>query len=64
MGWLALGGAWFFADVGGDGKVDGIGEAGKAMGLVAGVVVSRLGLWSYDLCAQGIVQDVSARLQG
>ncbi len=28
-----------------------------ASGLVAGVALSRVGLWSYDLCAQSIVQD-------
>ncbi|KAB5513157.1 Ferroporti-1 [Coniochaeta sp. 2T2.1] len=55
MGWLALGAGLFFADVGGKGE--GMGEVGRAMGLVVGVVVSRVGLWSYDLCAQGIVQD-------
>lgn len=30
-----------------------------AGGLVVGTVLSRLGLWSYDLCSQIIVQDVS-----
>ena len=30
-----------------------------ASGLVAGTILSRIGLWGYDLCAQFIVQDVS-----
>ncbi|KAB5533434.1 Ferroporti-1 [Coniochaeta sp. 2T2.1] len=55
MGWLALGAGLFFADAGGEGE--GMGEVGRAVGLVVGVAVSRVGLWSYDLCAQGIVQD-------
>lgn len=30
-----------------------------ASGLVAGTILSRVGLWGYDLCAQFIIQDVS-----
>lgn len=35
-----------------------------ASGLVAGTIVSRIGLWSYDLCAQFIIQEVSAAIDG
>lgn len=31
-----------------------------AAGLVAGTILSRIGLWGYDLCAQFIIQEVSA----
>jgi solute carrier family 40 (iron-regulated transporter), member 1 len=31
-----------------------------ASGLAAGVILSRLGLWGFDLCAQMIIQRVSA----
>lgn len=31
-----------------------------ASGLAAGVILSRLGLWGFDLCAQVIIQRVSA----
>ena len=30
-----------------------------ASGLVAGTILSRIGLWGYDLCVQFIVQEVS-----
>lgn len=30
----------------------------SASGLVAGTILSRIGLWGYDLCAQFIVQEV------
>ena len=30
-----------------------------ASGLAAGTILSRIGLWGYDLCAQFIVQEVS-----
>lgn len=30
-----------------------------ASGLVAGSILSRIGLWGYDLCAQFIIQEVS-----
>lgn len=29
-----------------------------ASGLVAGTILSRIGLWGYDLCAQFIIQEV------
>ena len=32
------------------------------LGLVAGVVLSRIGLWSFDLCVQIIVQEVILRV--
>lgn len=31
-----------------------------ASGLVGGTILSRMGLWGYDLCAQFIIQGVSA----
>lgn len=31
----------------------------SASGLVSGTILSRMGLWSFDLCSQIIVQDVS-----
>ena len=31
-----------------------------ASGLVAGTILSRVGLWGYDLCAQYIIQEVSS----
>lgn len=31
----------------------------SASGLVSGTILSRMGLWSFDLCSQVIVQDVS-----
>lgn len=34
-----------------------------ASGLVAGTILSRIGLWGYDLCAQFIVQAVSTPLE-
>lgn len=33
-----------------------------ASGLVGGTILSRIGLWGYDLCAQFIIQEVSAAL--
>ncbi|RPA71539.1 hypothetical protein BJ508DRAFT_89814 [Ascobolus immersus RN42] len=45
---LAGGVAWFFS---------WNSNMGKAWGLVAGVIVSRVGLWGFDLCVQGIVQE-------
>lgn len=35
-----------------------------ASGLVAGIILSRVGLWGYDLCAQFIIQEVSTALVG
>ncbi len=34
----------------------------SASGLVAGTILSRMGLWSFDLCSQMIVQEVSRAL--
>jgi iron-regulated transporter 1 len=34
-----------------------------ASGLVAGTILSRIGLWGYDLCAQFIIQEVSATVE-
>jgi len=34
-----------------------------ASGLVAGTILSRIGLWGYDLCAQFIIQEVSSTLE-
>lgn len=56
MIWLAVGAGWFFSGSYAAGK----GELIAATGLVVGVIISRVGLWSYDLCAQGIIQEVSA----
>jgi iron-regulated transporter 1 len=59
MGWLALAGAFYFRNVRlWKGLDEGQGDMVGAMGLVAGVVFSRIGLWGFDLCAQCIVQDV------
>ena len=33
-----------------------------ASGLVAGTILSRIGLWGYDLCAQFIIQEVGTAL--
>lgn len=33
-----------------------------ASGLVAGSILSRIGLWGYDLCAQFIIQEVGAAI--
>jgi len=54
MIWLAAGAGWFFADIRGQGT----GSIAAATGLVVGVAFSRVGLWSYDLCAQSIIQEV------
>ncbi|KAF2839140.1 hypothetical protein M501DRAFT_1024162 [Patellaria atrata CBS 101060] len=50
IAWLALGVIWFFGEDQGGRRVL------AASGLVAGVVLSRIGLWGFDLCAQIIVQ--------
>ena len=54
MTWLAAGASWFFADWAGDGK----SSLASVSGLVGGVILSRVGLWGYDLAAQNIIQDV------
>ncbi len=35
-----------------------------ASGLAAGTILSRVGLWGCDLCAQSIIQEVSSALVG
>lgn len=35
-----------------------------ASGLAAGTILSRVGLWGYDLCAQSIIQEVRITLVG
>lgn len=57
MAWLAGGASMFFAsgDQAGDSKSRSTILA--ASGLVGGVILSRVGLWGFDLCAQSIVQD-------
>lgn len=53
MFWLAGGLSWFF--------VSGTALTGhrifSASGLVGAVILSRVGLWGFDLCAQSIVQE-------
>lgn len=34
-----------------------------SLGLVAGVIMSRIGLWSFDLCVQIIVQEVTCLIE-
>jgi iron-regulated transporter 1 len=60
MTWLAVGASWFFSDVHGQGT----NSVTAATGLVVGVAFSRVGLWSYDLCAQSIIQEVSISFRG
>lgn len=55
MAWLAGGISWFF----GEGEAHGSMRVFAASGLVGGVILSRVGLWGFDLCAQTIIQDVS-----
>lgn len=50
---LGVGVIWSFA-----GERLSFGGMGSVAGLVGGVILSRLGLWSFDLCAQSIVQEV------
>lgn len=47
--------AWYFSGHGGTST----SSIFSASGLAAGVALSRIGLWGFDLCAQNIVQDVS-----
>ncbi|KAL9619837.1 MAG: hypothetical protein Q9160_005577 [Pyrenula sp. 1 TL-2023] len=58
MAWLAGGLSWFF----GEGEARGSMRVFAASGLVGGVILSRVGLWGFDLCAQTIIQDVSNML--
>ncbi|KAL9113256.1 MAG: hypothetical protein Q9227_002591 [Pyrenula ochraceoflavens] len=54
MAWLAGGVSWFLAC---RNEAEGEGAVFAASGLVGGVILSRVGLWGFDLCAQTIVQD-------
>lgn len=53
MLWLAGSVTWFIVD-----ENNGKHTILVTSGLVGGVVLSRIGLWGYDLCAQMIIQDV------
>lgn len=55
MIWLAAGISWFFSKSNGGGTNNIV----SATGLAAGIALSRVGLWGYDLCAQNIIQNVS-----
>ena len=56
MLWLASGVSWLFADGEGLRKMD----VSVASGLVGGVILSRVGLWGFDLSAQSMIQEVSS----
>ena len=60
MIWLTAGVSWFFADRSGSSSNSLISVGG----LVCGIILSRIGLWGYDLAAQNIIQDVSRRRLG
>lgn len=53
MIWLAGGLSWFFAR----GESFGGNKVFTASGLVGAVIMSRVGLWGFDLCAQSIIQE-------
>lgn len=53
MVWLAGGLLWFFAK----GDTLAGNKLFAASGLVGAVVLSRVGLWSFDLCVQSIIQE-------
>jgi len=53
MIWLAVGLSWFFASS----ESFTENKAFAASGLVGGVILSRVGLWSFDLCTQSIIQE-------
>lgn len=53
MIWLAGGLTWFFAK----GESLTGNKLFAASGLVGAVVLSRIGLWSFDLCVQSIIQE-------
>lgn len=53
MIWLAGGLSWFFAR----GENLTGNKLFAASGLVGAVILSRVGLWSFDLCAQCIIQE-------
>ena len=55
---LAGGLSWFFAANGGENfTTDGTKKLIAASGLVGAVVLSRVGLWGFDLCVQSIIQE-------
>jgi len=54
MAFLAFGLSWFFAL---SDSPTGSSNILAASGLVAAVILSRTGLWSFDLCAQAIIQS-------
>ena len=54
MLWLAAGVSFFWAEP---------KSIVAASGLVAGTILSRIGLWGFDLCAQFIIQEVSLALK-
>ena len=53
MFWLAGGLSWFFVS----GTALTEHRIFSASGLVGAVILSRVGLWGFDLCAQSIVQE-------
>ena len=53
MLWLAVGLSWFFAY----GESLSGNKLFAASGLVGAVILSRVGLWSFDLCAQSVIQE-------
>ncbi|KAJ3955146.1 hypothetical protein N0V92_008334 [Colletotrichum tropicale] len=55
MIWLAAGVSWFFADK----SQNRTSSIEAVSGLVGGVILSRVGLWGYDLSAQTIIQGAS-----
>ncbi|CAI0644172.1 unnamed protein product [Colletotrichum noveboracense] len=61
MIWLAAGVGWFFADK----SQKRTSSIEAVSGLVGGVILSRVGLWGYDLSAQTIIQgDVDEEHRG
>jgi solute carrier family 40 (iron-regulated transporter), member 1 len=59
MIWLAATVSWFFAGFHDTGGTD-TNSFATATGLAVGVAISRVGLWSYDICAQTLIQNVSS----
>lgn len=59
MIWLAATVGCFFAGFDGTGT----NSITSATGLAVGVALSRVGLWSFDLCAQTLIQNVSSAQQ-
>ena len=53
MLWLAVGLSWFVAAS----ENPAANKLYAATGLVGAVILSRVGLWGFDLCAQSIVQE-------